>query len=270
MPNRQSRDLPVRQVVRRLLRKNRGHRAVLQCLRCDAHGSTHFPPVPPNSWMPTARSHRRWCSNSRKARCAPMGPIEHESLGALAEPEPVLPDKRDGPAHRAARARQSRLPLHQGAGEPPARIVPAPPRADIHPADLSDPGRTLRHRSGSPRKIESEGSVVDLLDYDVSLRPGLPVRAATAGAGRGAQGIAVVRTMVARNTGKPGDGGSRRAHRRDECRRPLPDLRAAPPATRDVPEARRHDRTTGLAQLGPRRRQPQLTAGGRDEGQRDR
>ncbi len=104
---------------------------------------------------------------------------------------------------------------------------------DIHPADLSD----LLGRFGIDliaEKIESEGSVVDLLDYDVRYGQGFlfspprPVRA------EALQGIAERSDVVARDVAT-----GARAPRR--CGRAEP---AAPSA-----EAGKAERTTGLAQL---------------------
>ena len=94
---------------------------------------------------------------------------------------PLLDGSCGRPAHRAARTRRARLPLHQGAGGAAAQPRGAP-NGDIHPADFSD----LLGRFGIDliaEKIEGEGTVVDLLDYDVRFGQGFlfspprPVRA---------------------------------------------------------------------------------------------
>jgi cyclic-di-GMP phosphodiesterase TipF (flagellum assembly factor) len=131
-----------------------------------------------------------------------MGPIENESLSALAERGfrfslDNLQDLRLEPRELANRGfRFIKVPagllLNRTAGV----------ASDIHPADLSD----LLGRFGIDlvaEKIESEGMVVDLLDYDVRYGQGFlfspprPVRA------EALQGIAERSDVVARETSVP-------------------------------------------------------------------
>jgi cyclic-di-GMP phosphodiesterase, flagellum assembly factor TipF len=153
-----------------------------------------------------------------------MGPIEHESLAALSERGfrfslDNVNDLRIDPRELANRGFrfikiQASLLLNRA----------GPAATDIHPADLSD----LVGRFGIDliaEKIESEGSVVDLLDYDVRYGQGFlfspprPVRA------EALQGIADRSDVVAR------DGESQGPER----------VSAAEPS--------RAERITGLAQL---------------------
>src|ERR1700724_3471441 len=111
-----------------------------------------------------------------------MGPIEQESLAALAQvgfrfSMDRVTDLRIEPRELAARGfRFVKVPWSLLL----ARAAPA--AADIHPADFSD----LLGRFGVDliaEKIESEGTVVDLLDFDVRFGQGFlfspprPVRA---------------------------------------------------------------------------------------------
>jgi cyclic-di-GMP phosphodiesterase TipF (flagellum assembly factor) len=108
-----------------------------------------------------------------------MGPIEQESLAALAQlgfrfSMDRVTDLRIEPRELAARGfRFVKVPWSLLL----ARAAPA--AADIHPADFSD----LLGRFGVDliaEKIESEGTVVDLLDFDVrfgQFSPPRPVRA---------------------------------------------------------------------------------------------
>jgi cyclic-di-GMP phosphodiesterase TipF (flagellum assembly factor) len=111
-----------------------------------------------------------------------------------------------------------------------------PTATDIHPADLSD----LVGRFGIDliaEKIESEGSVVDLLDYDVRFGQGFlfspprPVRA------EALQGIADRSDVIARDSDGPASerGGPTGFAVRN----------AEPPAADPV----KPERMTGLAQL---------------------
>jgi cyclic-di-GMP phosphodiesterase TipF (flagellum assembly factor) len=166
-----------------------------------------------------------------------MGPIEHESLAALAErgftfSMDNVTDLRIEPRELANRGFrfikiQANLLLNRSGTA----------TSDIHPADLSD----LVGRFGIDliaERIESEGSVVDLLDYDVRYGQGFlfapprPVRA------EALQGIAERSDVVAREAGPP----------------PTPE-RAAPmkiggrSVDAPAPGAAKPERTTGLAQL---------------------
>ena len=114
-----------------------------------------------------------------------MGPIEHESLAALAERGfrfslDNVADLRIEPRDLASRGfRFVKVP-----GELAAQSQ-RPPQTDIHPADLSD----LLGRFGIDliaEKIESEGIGGRPARLRRALRPGLPVLAAAAGARRGA------------------------------------------------------------------------------------
>ena len=83
--DRQPRGVPLRAGGAAAAAQEPRHRPVLQSLAGDRS------PTPPcssscsTSSTPTARSRRRWCLNSRRARCASAGPIENESLSALAD-----------------------------------------------------------------------------------------------------------------------------------------------------------------------------------------
>jgi len=165
-----------------------------------------------------------------------MGPIEHESLAALAERGyrfslDNVADLRIEPRELAERGFrfikvQASLLLNRG-GSTAA--------TDIHPADLSD----LVGRFGIDliaEKIESEGSVVDLLDYDVRYGQGFlfaqprPVRA------EALQGIAERSDVVARETGV----GPEQAAATNTVGRS---------ASVAAGDAGKSERTTGLAQL---------------------
>ncbi len=164
-----------------------------------------------------------------------MGPIEHESLAALAERGyrfslDNVADLRIEPRELAERGFrfikvQASLLLNRGG---------VSTTTDIHPADLSD----LVGRFGIDliaEKIESEGSVVDLLDYDVRYGQGFlfaqprPVRA------EALQGIAERSDVVARDAGPADQPAATNAVART----------AIPPAG----EIGKGERTTGLAQL---------------------
>ncbi len=162
-----------------------------------------------------------------------MGPIEHESLAALADRGyrfslDNVADLRIEPRELADRGfrfikvQAARL-LNRGGTA----------ASDIHPADLSD----LLGRFGIDliaERIESEGSVVDLLDYDVRFGQGFlfspprPVRA------EALQGLAERADVVAR----------------DAAADPVPPATAAgrgaqPPAA----EATRSERISALTKL---------------------
>jgi cyclic-di-GMP phosphodiesterase TipF (flagellum assembly factor) len=116
-----------------------------------------------------------------------MGPLEHESLAALAErgfrfSMDNLTDLRVDPRELNERGfrfiKVSAMLLLNRVGAA---------STDIHPADFSD----LLGRFGIDliaERIESESTVVDLLDYDVRFGPGLLVLAAPPGARRSAAG----------------------------------------------------------------------------------
>jgi cyclic-di-GMP phosphodiesterase TipF (flagellum assembly factor) len=169
-----------------------------------------------------------------------MGPIEHESLAALAERGfrfslDNVTDLRIEPRELADRGFrfikvQASLLLNRAGTA----------ASDIHPADLSD----LVSRFGIDliaEKIESEGSVVDLLDYDVRYGQGFlfspprPVRA------EALQGIADRSDVVARDSegAAPDRNGSDRSGSIASAR-----IREALAA-----EPNKVERTTGLAQL---------------------
>jgi cyclic-di-GMP phosphodiesterase TipF (flagellum assembly factor) len=169
-----------------------------------------------------------------------MGPIEHEALAALAErgfhfSMDNVADLRIEPRELANRGFrfikiQAALLLNRTGTA----------ASDIHPADLSD----LVGRFGIDliaEKIESEGSVVDLLDYDVRFGQGFlfapprPVRA------EALQGIADRSDVVARDAGPPGAAT-------DSATATSPaGSNAATPAPASGPG--KPERATGLAQL---------------------
>ncbi|MGE0060683.1 MAG: EAL domain-containing protein [Xanthobacteraceae bacterium] len=131
-----------------------------------------------------------------------FGPIEHESLSALAERGfrfslDHVEDLRIEPRELADRSFKfikvpAKLLLNPEAGA----------RADIHPQDLAD----LMARNGVDliaERIETESMVLDLLDYDVRFGQGFlfspprPVRA---------EALSGVSDAVARDGAKAGDG----------------------------------------------------------------
>jgi cyclic-di-GMP phosphodiesterase TipF (flagellum assembly factor) len=162
-----------------------------------------------------------------------MGPIEHESLAALSERGfrfslDNVSDLRIDPRELANRGFrfikiQASLLLNRAGAT----------TTDIHPADLSD----LVGRFGIDliaEKIESEGSVVDLLDYDVRYGQGFlfspprPVRA------EALQGIADRSNVVAR------DGENTASERAGAAGNAAQGANAGPGKA---------ERSTGLAQL---------------------
>ncbi len=161
-----------------------------------------------------------------------MGPIEHESLAALAERgfrfslDNVV-DLRIEPRELASRSfRFIKIPAR-------FLLTRDAATADIHPADLSD----LVGRFGIDLiadKIESEGSVVDLLDCDVRFGQGFlfspprPVRA------EALQGVSERNDLVTREN--PGDQAA-------------PSNVAGRGLEAAAPDAGKGDRTTGLAQI---------------------
>ncbi len=214
------------QVVRRLLLKNKEIG-----LFCNVSGSTmtdsnFFP-----QFLEFLDANRAIASSLifefTQAAVRAMGPIEHESLAALAErgfrfSMDNVTDMRIEPRELAGRSfRFIKVPaaflLNRGTAA-----------TDIHPADLSD----LVGRFGIDLiadRIESEGSVVDLLDYDVRYGQGFlfspprPVRA------EALQGIGDRNDVVARDAPAAKE----------------PPLQPAAAA----PEAAKEERTTGLSQL---------------------
>jgi cyclic-di-GMP phosphodiesterase TipF (flagellum assembly factor) len=189
------------QVVRRLLLKNREIG-----LFCNVAGSTltdaaSFPQI-----LEFLDANRAIAASLvlefTQGAVRAMGPIEHESLAALADRGyrfslDNVSDLRLEPRELADRGfrfvKVQAAVLLNRAG---------PTASDIHPADLSD----LLGRFGIDlvaEKIESEGSVVDLLDYDVRYGQGFlfspprPVRA------EALQGIAERADVVARDAPEP-------------------------------------------------------------------
>ena len=161
------------------------------------------------------------------------GPMENESLSALADRGfrfslDNLQDLRIEPRELANRGfRYVKVPGS-------LLLKPNDATADIHPADLSD----LLGRFGIDliaEKIESEGMVVDLLDYDVRFGQGFlfspprPVRA------EALQGIADRSDVIVREAGAAEDPAGAAARNPSE----------APVAE----EPSGGQRTTGLAQL---------------------
>jgi cyclic-di-GMP phosphodiesterase TipF (flagellum assembly factor) len=161
------------------------------------------------------------------------GPMENESLSALADRGfrfslDNLQDLRIEPRELANRGfRYVKVPGS-------LLLKPNDATADIHPADLSD----LLGRFGIDliaEKIESEGMVVDLLDYDVRFGQGFlfspprPVRA------EALQGIADRSDVIVREAGAPDDPGGAAARNPSEA-----------PADAEPSGGQR---TTGLAQL---------------------
>jgi cyclic-di-GMP phosphodiesterase, flagellum assembly factor TipF len=223
------------QVVRRLLLKNRDIGLFVNLSGSTLTDSAFFP-----QFLEFLDANRAIAPSLvlelTQSAVRAMGPIEHESLAALAERGyrfslDNVADLRIEPRELAERGFrfikvQASLLLNRGTSSA---------ATDIHPADLSD----LVGRFGIDliaEKIESEGSVVDLLDYDVRYGQGFlfaqprPVRA------EALQGIAERSDVIAREPGTPGD---QPAATNAVGRAPIP------PAG----EIGKGDRTTGLAQL---------------------
>jgi cyclic-di-GMP phosphodiesterase, flagellum assembly factor TipF len=223
------------QVVRRLLLKNRDIGLFVNLSGSTLTDSAFFP-----QFLEFLDANRAIAPSLvlelTQSAVRAMGPIEHESLAALAERGyrfslDNVADLRIEPRELAERGFrfikvQASLLLNRGNSSA---------ATDIHPADLSD----LVGRFGIDliaEKIESEGSVVDLLDYDVRYGQGFlfaqprPVRA------EALQGIAERSDVIAR---EPGTAVN------------------PPPATTAVGrganlpagENGKGERTTGLAQL---------------------
>jgi cyclic-di-GMP phosphodiesterase TipF (flagellum assembly factor) len=226
------------QVVRRLLLKNRDIGLFVNLSGSTLTDSAFFP-----QFLEFLDANRAIAPSLvlelTQSAVRAMGPIEHESLAALAERGyrfslDNVADLRIEPRELAERGFrfikvQASLLLNRGNSSA---------ATDIHPADLSD----LVGRFGIDliaEKIESEGSVVDLLDYDVRYGQGFlfaqprPVRA------EALQGIAERSDVIAREPGAaPDQPAAATAVGRS----------ASPPAG----EIGKGERTTGLAQLARR------------------
>ena len=198
------------QVVRRLLLKNR--EIGLFCnLSAETLSDANFPQLIEFIDANRAIAPALVFEFSQSAVRA-MGPIEHEALAAIAErgfrfAMDNLTDLRVEPREltergfRFIKAPATLLLNRVGAAS-----------TDIHPADLSD----LLGRFGIDliaEKIEAEGAVVDLLDYDVRFGQGFlfspprPVRA------EALQGPDVPKSDAAKpadEAGKPASGGAGR------------------------------------------------------------
>jgi cyclic-di-GMP phosphodiesterase, flagellum assembly factor TipF len=222
------------QVVRRLLLKNRDIGLFVNLSGSTLTDSAFFP-----QFLEFLEANRAIASSLvlelTQSAVRAMGPIEHESLAALAERGyrfslDNVADLRIEPRELAERGFrfikvQASLLLNRGG---------VSTTTDIHPADLSD----LVGRFGIDliaEKIESEGSVVDLLDYDVRYGQGFlfaqprPVRA------EALQGIGERSDVVARDSAPAEAPAATTAVARV----------AIPPAG----ENGKGERTTGLAQL---------------------
>jgi cyclic-di-GMP phosphodiesterase TipF (flagellum assembly factor) len=237
------------QVVRRLLLKNRDIG-----LFCNLSGSTLTDSAYFGQFLEFMDANRAIAPSLvlefTQGAVRAMGPIEHESLAALAERGfrfslDNVTDLRIEPRELADRGFrfikvQASLLLNRAGTA----------ASDIHPADLSD----LVGRFGIDlvaEKIESEGSVVDLLDYDVRYGQGFlfspprPVRA------EALQGIADRSDIVARDS--EGAAPDRNGADRNGTDRSGTD-RSGPIASARIREAlaaepNKVERTTGLAQL---------------------
>jgi cyclic-di-GMP phosphodiesterase TipF (flagellum assembly factor) len=183
------------QVVRRLLLKNRDIG-----LFCNVSGATLTDSASFPQFLEFLDANRAIAPSLifefTQAAVRAMGPIEHESLAAIAErgfrfSMDNVSDLRIEPRELASRSfRFIKVPTS-------SLLNRGTVATDIHPADLSD----LVGRFGIDLiadKIESEGSVVDLLDCDVRFGQGFlfspprPVRA------EALQGIADRHDVIAR------------------------------------------------------------------------
>jgi len=223
------------QVVRRLLLKNRDIGLFCNLSGTTLTDATYFP-----QFFEFLEANRAIAPSLvlefTQSAVRAMGPIEHECLAALSErgfrfSMDNVVDLRIEPRELANRGFrfikiQANHLLNRG-GTATA--------TDIHPADLSD----LVGRFGIDliaERIESEGSVVDLLDCDVRYGQGFlfspprPVRA------EALQGIAERSDVVARETGAATDNA------------PPSDTAGRNPDA-PSPNAGKIERTTGLAQL---------------------
>src|SRR5204862_8319790 len=161
-----------------------------------------------------------------------MGPIEEECIASLADlgfrfSMDHVGDLRMEPRELAERGfRFVKVPATLLLSRSPA------PQGDIHPADFSD----LLGRFGIDliaEKIESEGAVVDLLDYDVRFGQGFLFSAPRPVRAEALQGVADRGDVISREAGAPAPEES------------TPPFRAPDEVT--VAETGR--RTSGLAQL---------------------
>jgi cyclic-di-GMP phosphodiesterase TipF (flagellum assembly factor) len=237
------------QVVRRLLLKNRDIG-----LFCNLSGSTLTDSAYFGQFLDFMDANRAIAPSLvlefTQGAVRAMGPIEHESLAALAERGfrfslDNVTDLRIEPRELADRGFrfikvQASLLLNRAGTA----------TSDIHPADLSD----LVGRFGIDlvaEKIESEGSVVDLLDYDVRYGQGFlfspprPVRA------EALQGIADRSDIVARDSEGPApdrNGTDRNGTERSGTERSGP-IASARIREALAAEPNKVERTTGLAQL---------------------
>jgi cyclic-di-GMP phosphodiesterase, flagellum assembly factor TipF len=222
------------QVVRRLLLKNRDIGLFVNLSGSTLTDSAFFP-----QFLEFLDANRAIAPSLvlelTQSAVRAMGPIEHESLAALAERGyrfslDNVADLHIEPRELAERGFrfikvQASLLLNRGG---------VSTATDIHPADLSD----LVGRFGIDliaEKIESEGSVVDLLDYDVRYGQGFlfaqprPVRA------EALQGIAERSDVIARESSTADQPAATNAVARS------PSVPAG--------EIGKGERTTGLAQL---------------------
>jgi cyclic-di-GMP phosphodiesterase TipF (flagellum assembly factor) len=224
------------QVVRRLLLKNRDIG-----LFCNLSGATLTDSIVFPHFLEFLEANRAIAPSLvlelPQSAVRGMGPIEHESLAALAErgftfSMDNVTDLRIEPRELANRGFrfikiQANVLLNRAGTA----------TSDIHPADLSD----LVGRFGIDliaERIESEGSVVDLLDYDVRYGQGFlfapprPVRA------EALQGLAERSDVVAREAGPaPAQGLA------------APTKNGGRSIEATTPGAAKPERTTGLAQL---------------------
>ncbi len=221
------------QVVRRLLLKNRDIG-----LFCNVSGSTLTDSTVFPQFLEFMDANRAIAPSLvlefTQAAVRGMGPIEHESLAALAERGfrfslDNVTDLRIEPRELADRSFRRFIKIPAGLLLNRAGSA----TTDIHPADLSD----LLGRFGIDLiadKIEGEGSVVDLLDYDVRYGQGFLFSAPRPVRAEALQGIAERSDVVARDVATAPERAAV--------------LRPSEPAT-PSPDAGKGERTTGLAQL---------------------